>query len=103
MFITTPTENSKGCLNSIVIGHAHELEEALLLVLVGHPHCSPSLLRSNLNPNGFLLPHAKSTNSTILASACHVYGKSKCNTINILCMLLAISKSRKVILDLQMN
>ena len=60
MFITTIIEISKGCLHFIVIGHTNGLEEAWLLVLVGHPHHTPPLaLCSNLNPNGFLysMPH----------------------------------------------
>ena len=41
----------------IVIGHAHGLEEAWILVLIGHPHQFPGLaLHSNVNPNGFLYP-----------------------------------------------
>ena len=60
MLITIITENSKGCLDLIVIGCTHGLEEAWLVVLLGHPHHSPPLaLHSNLNPNGFLysMPH----------------------------------------------
>ena len=52
-------KNSEGCstANLIAIGHIHGLEEAWLLVLVGHPHHPPPLaLHANPNPNGFLYP-----------------------------------------------
>ena len=43
--------------NLVVIGHAHGLEEAWLLVSVGHlDHSLALALRSNLNSNGFLYP-----------------------------------------------
>ena len=57
MFITSIIENSKGCIDLIVIGYTIGLEETWLLVLASHAQHSPPLaLYSNLKPNGFLHP-----------------------------------------------
>jgi hypothetical protein len=61
MFITSTIENSEGCIDLVVIGHTHGLEEACLLVLAGHSqHSSLLALPINLKPNGFLYPIPKS-------------------------------------------
>ena len=60
-------KNSEGCstANLIAIGHIHGLEEAWLLVLVGHPHHPPSIGSScKSKPKWISPPHAKSTKLT---------------------------------------
>jgi hypothetical protein len=65
MFITSATETLRNASlqNRMLIVHTYMLEEAWLLVLASHSHHFPPLaLCWNLNPNGLLYPHAKSTN-----------------------------------------
>ena len=55
MFITSTIKYVEECLDLVVIGQTHWLDEAWLLVLVGHPHHPPPLaLHSNWNPTRFL-------------------------------------------------
>ena len=75
MFITSTTENPDGCLDWILIGLTHGLKEAWLLVLASHHHSPPLALQSNLNPSGFLDPHA---NSTMLYLASRISSHANC-------------------------